>query len=66
MDSRIWRVLSRLEDQSNPERLMEKDIPPENMMLAITSDTICCIQKTIGWRSINMQITSETRLTLSL
>ncbi len=39
MDSRISRVLSRLEDQSNRERLMEKDIPPQNMILAITSDT---------------------------
>ena len=39
MDSRIRRVLSRLEDQSNRERSMEKGIPPENMILAITSDT---------------------------
>src|SRR5512133_3337391 len=39
MDSRIWRVISRLEDQSNRERSIEKGIPPENMILAITSDT---------------------------
>lgn len=38
MDSRILRVLSRLEEQSNRERLLE-DVPPENMILPITSDT---------------------------
>ena len=37
MDTRILRVLSRLEDQSNLERL--EHVPSENMLLAITSDT---------------------------
>jgi predicted O-methyltransferase YrrM len=37
MDTKILRVLSRLEDQSNRERL--EHVPSENTLLAITSDT---------------------------
>ena len=39
MDTRIRKVLSRLEEQSNRERLEETDILQEDRILAITSDT---------------------------
>lgn len=39
MDSRIRRVISRLDEQSNRERRGEADVAPGQEMLAITADT---------------------------
>ncbi|MGI0089342.1 MAG: O-methyltransferase [Nitrosopumilaceae archaeon] len=39
MDSKIWKVLSRLEEQANLERSGESTVPHDDRMLAITADT---------------------------
>jgi caffeoyl-CoA O-methyltransferase len=39
LDSRIRRVISRLDEQSNRERRGEADVAPGQEMLAITADT---------------------------